>query len=84
MVNISIPTNLAVSDSGFLFLTSTGETFTLNEIGQFIFKQFQQNDSLEEVKKRVVQEYDVDLSSLEKDLNDFIAQLKAYNLVETK
>ncbi|PKL81535.1 MAG: HPr-rel-A system PqqD family protein [Ignavibacteriae bacterium HGW-Ignavibacteriae-3] len=84
MLNISIPKNLAVSDSGFLFLTSTGETFTLNEIGHFIFKQFQQNGTLEDVKKKVVQEYDVDPASLEKDLDDFIGQLKAYNLVETK
>lgn len=84
MVNISIPPNLAVSDSGFLFLTSTGETFTLNEIGHYIFKQFQQSNSLEEIKKNVMMEYDVESPSLEKDLDDFITQLKAYNLVEIK
>ncbi|MFA5803540.1 MAG: PqqD family protein [Melioribacteraceae bacterium] len=84
MADITIPKNLAVSDSGFLFLTSTGETFTLNEIGHFIFKQFQQNDSFETVKNKIAQEYEVDLNSLEKDLDDFVAQLKAYNLIETK
>jgi hypothetical protein len=80
----SVPANLAVSDSGFMFLSSTGETFTLNEIGQTIFKLIQQGNSLKEIEDKILFDYDINQPSLEKDLTDFIKQLLAYKLLEAK
>jgi hypothetical protein len=82
MTKYLIPSNLAVSDSGFLFLPSTGETFTLNMPGREIFKMIQSGKELEDLIEYVTGEYDVDTSSAEKDLNDFLAQLKNYNLIK--
>lgn len=82
MKQYSIPENVAVSDSGFLFLPSTGETFTMNEIGKEIFKQLQQKIPLDNIISNLLNEYDIDKSSLEKDINDFLLQLKNYNVVK--
>jgi hypothetical protein len=77
----AVPENIALSDSGFIFLPSTGETFTLNEIGKQIFKLLQAKKSIEEIRNQILQEYDVDPITLERDIEDFILRLKSLNLV---
>ncbi|HRI47884.1 MAG: PqqD family protein [Ignavibacteriaceae bacterium] len=77
----SIPANVAVSDTGFVFLPTTGETFTLNEIGKEILRMLQQNKNLDEITEIILENYDIDRMSLEKDINDFLAQLKNYSLL---
>ncbi len=79
----AIPESLAVSDSGFLFLASTGETFTLNAIGREMFRMLRSGDSLEAIQKAVLEEYDVDLPTLERDIQDFINQLTTFKLVKS-
>ncbi len=81
MSTYAIPESLAVSDSGFLFLASTGETFTLNAIGREIFKLLQSGDNLQAVQEKISEEYDVDRATLERDLDDFVSQLKLFKLV---
>jgi hypothetical protein len=78
-----IPENLAVSDSGFLFLSSTGETFTLNGIGRDIFKMLQNGQTDKEVIDSLLEDYDIDRVTLEKDYSDFINQLKIYAVIKT-
>jgi len=77
-----IPSNLAVSDSGFLFMPSTGETFTLNSLGREIFRMIQSGKDFDEVLEFISAEYDIDRSSSDKDLADFLGQLKNYNLIK--
>jgi hypothetical protein len=77
-----IPSNLAVSDSGFLFMPSTGETFTLNIPGREIFRMVQSGKEYDDIIEYVIAEYDIDKSSAEKDLGDFLGQLKNYNLMK--
>ena len=82
MKSYKIPSNLAVSESGFLFSPSTGETFTLNTIGLNIFKMLQKEKSPDEIIEHFTREYDVEKFSFERDFTDFINMLKTYNLVE--
>jgi hypothetical protein len=82
MSTYAIPESLAVSDSGFLFLASTGETFTLNGIGREVFRLLQNGDTLEAIEKTVLEEYDVDRPTLERDIHDFINQLTTFKLVK--
>jgi hypothetical protein len=82
MSSFLIPENLAVSDTGFLFLPSTGETFTLSSMGIVIFKMLQQRFSSEEILNNLFNEYDADKPSLERDFDDFIFQLKKYSLIK--
>ncbi len=76
--------NVAVSENGFLFLPTTGESFTLNEVGKKILDHLKQNNSSEEIIEKIADEYDVDNTTAERDFNDFINQLKNFRLVDIK
>ncbi|GMU87185.1 MAG: hypothetical protein AMXMBFR48_24260 [Ignavibacteriales bacterium] len=82
MSTFFIPENLAVSDSGFLFLPNTGETFSLNEMGRVIFRMLQQKRSEEEIITEICSEYQVDRSIVSRDVDDFVSQLKNYSLIK--
>jgi hypothetical protein len=82
MDKLKINPGLAISDNGFLFQSSTGETFTANLIGVKILNELKADRSVEEIKKLLLDEYDVEEDRLEKDLNDFLTQLKSFNLTE--
>ncbi|MCE1188667.1 MAG: PqqD family protein [Ignavibacteria bacterium] len=77
-----IPESLAISDSGFLFFARTGETFTLNQIGKEIIRLMQEGLSLDSISTKLIETYDVDEITLQKDLHDFITQLQLHKLVE--
>lgn len=84
MSTFFIPENLAVSDSGFLFLPNTGETFSLNEMGRFIFRMLQQKKSEEEIITQICQEFEMDRSIVSRDIDDFVSQLKNYSLIKVQ
>lgn len=77
-----VPETLAVSDSGFLFLPTSGETFTLNHVGKEIFHLLQNGLNEEEIAQHMLDGYDVDKRSLEKDLSDFLMQLQKYSVIK--
>lgn len=81
MMTYSVPENIAISDSGFIFLPTTGETFTLNEIGKQIFKMLQAKKSIEEISKEILEQYDIDTLTVERDVEDFLLRLKSLNLI---
>ena len=77
-----VPSNIAISESGFLFLPTTGETFTLNHIRSRILTELKSGKQVNSIFENFTAEYDVDQKTFEKDLSDFINQLKNYRLVE--
>ena len=79
---MKIRKNVAVSDTGFLFNPSTGDSFSVNPIGQSIMKGFQDNKSEEEIITEILEEYRIDKNTVEKDLNDFVRMLKNYQLID--
>ena len=81
MNNFNIPENIAISESGFLFLAGTGESFTLNQIGKEIFNLIRTKSSEEEIIDSIVNDYDIEKSTVQKDLADFITQLKQYSIL---
>ncbi len=82
MKKFKIPSNLAVSESGFLFAASTGETFTLNPVALEIIKRIQNGEDEDSIINHFLTNYEVDKDLIEKDLSDFISSLKSFNLVE--
>ncbi len=82
MEKYKITPNLAISENGFLFQSNTGETFTCNLIGVKVLTGLKDGKSLDEIAEEIMDEYDVDSDRLEKDLTDFIMQLKSFNLME--
>ncbi|MGB9745712.1 MAG: PqqD family protein [Bacteroidales bacterium] len=74
--------NIAISETGYIFNPSTGESFTLNQIGLEIINMAKENKSDDDIKKYLVQKYDTDETSLERYYLDFIEMLKQYHLLE--
>ena len=72
--------NIAVSDSGFLFNPSTGDSYSVNPIGHQILKLLKEGKSTEEIKKNILTEYKIDDASVEKDIYDFQTMLSSYKL----
>jgi len=73
--------NIAVSESGFVFDPSTGESFSLNNIGTEIVEYLKQDKSFEEIKKNMLEKYEVDSTSFEKYYYDFINSLQQLKLI---
>lgn len=79
---MKIKKNVALSDSGFLFNSSTGDSYSVNPTGQFILNLLQEDRSEETIIKAVIDEFAIDKDTIEKDLYDFKNFLQSYKLVE--
>jgi hypothetical protein len=79
---MKIRKNIALSDTGFIFNPSTGDSYSANPIGQKIIQLLQQDKSDEEISKAILEEYMIDASTVEKDVYDFKNMLKNYKLTE--
>lgn len=76
-----LSTSLAMSENGFLFLPTTGETFTVNEMGKLILKYLQEEKDQQSIIDAITAEYDVDADDVHRDILDFLSQLKQFQLV---
>jgi hypothetical protein len=74
--------NIAISETGFLFNPSTGESFTLNPVGLKLISYFKEGLSDDEIIKRMLEEYEADEREISRDLLDFKNVLKHYLLVD--
>ena len=74
--------NIALSDSGFLFNPSTGDSFSINPIGNFIVRLIQEGKDDAVIIQAVLKDYMTDRDTVEKDLYDFKNMLSASKLTE--
>ncbi len=74
--------NVAISDSGYVFDPSMGESYTLNPIGLEIVELLRQNIPENDIKIRILERYDVDEATFERYYFDFIAMLKNFQLAK--
>ncbi len=79
---MNVRKNIAISDEGFLFNPSTGDSFSTNPIGAELINLLKKNVSTEEIVDIICQKYDVDRLLFERDLEDFTIQLKDFNVLE--
>lgn len=80
-MELQFKSELTISESGFLFDHSTGLTYTLNPTGQFIFRKIQDKQNARNILSLVMEEFDVNEETAHKDLDDFVRQLKEFDLV---
>lgn len=73
--------HLALSESGFLFDTGTGQTFTLNPTGTLILRALIDGRGLDEIPALVTEEFEVDETSAQRDLAEFLLLLKEMGLM---
>lgn len=74
--------NIAISESGFIFNPSTGDSFSTNHSAQDIIRLFQSDKSLDEIMIAVQDKYSVDKATLEKDMSDFLYMLQSYQIIK--
>lgn len=73
--------NIALSDSGFIFNPTNGDSFSTNKVGLEIVNFLKDGKSKQEIISLLVEAYDIANDSLEKDLSDFISVLQNYQLL---
>ena len=81
---MKIRSNIAISDSGFVFDAATGESYSFNPTGLEIFRYLKENKEYKEISEIITLRYDVDPHSFERFFSDFIASLKQYQLLENE
>ncbi len=74
--------NIATSESGFIFNPGTGDSYSANPLAAEILLQLKEGIPAAEIKKQVLERYDVSAGALEKDWDDFMAQLREANLLD--
>ncbi len=74
--------NIAVSESGFIFDPSTGESYSLNSQGVEILGMLKEAKSLTEIINYFVSEYEVEKEDFERYMADFTGMLKQFKLIE--
>lgn len=76
--------NIAISESGFVFDPTSGESFSLNPIGAEIIELLKQETPFTEIRNIMLNKYEVDDNSFEKYYYDFINMLKQFKLIDEK
>ena len=79
---MNIKKNIALSDTGFVFNPSSGDSFSTNPIGMEIIKMLKEGKSDADIKSHVLKIYMTDEATFEKDFYDFINMLAKINLTE--
>jgi len=79
---MKIKKNVAISESGYVFNPSTGDSFTVNPIGIEIFNMIKDAKSYGEISKTIMAKYNTDEATFEKDYNDFIGMLNLHLLID--
>ncbi len=77
-----IKKNIAVSESGFLFDPTSGESYSINREGQEIMAMLKDGKDLEQISSAMCEQYQVDPASFEKYFYDFIGMLRQFQLIE--
>jgi len=80
---MSIKKNIALSDTGFVFDPSSGNSFSTNPIGLEIIQLLKQGKSQEDIQTSILERYDTDKSTFEKDYYDFMNVLVKLKLTES-
>ncbi len=76
-----IKKNIATNEFGFVFNPATGDSYSSNPIAAEIIQMMKENHSINEIKKQLLEKYEVDKMTIEKDVDEFVGVLKENNLL---
>ena len=78
-----IKKNIATNEMGFVFNPATGDSYSSNPIAASIIQMMKDDRSIAEIKKQLLDSYEVDKPTIEKDIDDFVNLLKENNLLNS-
>ena len=76
-----IKKNIATNEFGFIFNPATGDSYSSNPIAAEIIGLMKENHSPKEIKNTLLDKYEVDKLTIEKDIDEFVNLLKENNLL---
>jgi hypothetical protein len=79
---MQIKENIALSENGFVFNPSTGDSFTLNNTAKEVLTLIKDGKNLSQITESMSEKYEVDRLTLERYLSDFVNDLNLNNLME--
>jgi PqqD family protein of HPr-rel-A system len=79
--NPTVYDNLALSDSGFLFDTRTGATYSLSKTGTFLLRALMGGAQVQSLSERISEEFDVDQRLAARDAEQFLIRLREMRLI---
>jgi len=79
---MNIKNDIALSDNGFIFNPSTGDSYSVNALGMEIIQMMKDDIPEKDIIAQILEEYRTDQSTIEKDLYDFKNLLKNYKVAE--
>lgn len=79
---MKISEDVMISNNGFVFDATIGESYISNSLGLEIIELLKQNKSKKEIQGVIIQKYDVDSITVERDLEDFFSNMKRFNLIQ--
>ena len=74
--------NIATSGEGFIFNPGTGDSFSTNAIGADIISLLKDEKPKQLIIDTICSMYDVDQNQFEKDLDDYLSQLKDFSILD--
>jgi hypothetical protein len=81
-MNVKIKRSVALSDSGFVFDASTGDSYSLNPVGLEMLELIKSGKSDGEITSHMTEKYDVDATAFERYFYDFMVTLKQMQIIE--
>jgi hypothetical protein len=79
---MKIKSDIATSENGFIFNPATGDSFSGNAMAAQLLLAMKNGKPEKDIKKDILEKYDVSADQLERDWDDWIVQLKEANLLE--
>lgn len=73
---------LAISESGLIFDPTTGTIYTSNSVGLLILGALRDGKESLEIRNLVLNDYDIDELTAERDIYDFYNQLRGSGMVK--
>ena len=77
---MKITEEIKISDNGFVFNSKTGDSFNLNPFGLELIKQIAEERDFDSIRNGILERYDIDDLTFEKDFYEFCAMLKHHQI----
>lgn len=77
---MKITEEIKISDNGFVFNSKTGDSFNLNPFGLELIKLIAEEQDFDNIRNIMLEKYDVDDLTFEKDFYEFCALLKHHQI----